>query len=124
MLHWCVVLVGVAAQVVSVLSREAENCPSDPTPTHRGHAVDDVVFSLGMPCAVYLGIGFVRPWSEGEDSKRPLIVGHEETVSARDVFLSINPARIPVGPLSRIPVNLHERPGMLIRVLNELEVVR
>ena len=71
--HRCVVLVGVAAQVLSVLSREAENCPRDPTPTHRGHAVDDVVFSLGMPCAVDPGIGFVRPWSEGEDSKRPLV---------------------------------------------------
>ena len=43
---------------------------------------------------------------------------------ARDVFLSVNPARVSVGPLSRIPIRLHERAGVLIRVLNELEVFR
>lgn len=40
----------------------------------------------------------------------------------RDVFLGVNPARIPVGPLSRIPIRMHERPGVLIRALDELEV--
>jgi len=68
--------------------------------------------------------GFIRSGSERKDSKRPLIVGYKETVSGRDIFLSINAARIPVGPLSRIPIRLHERPGMLVRALDELEVVR
>ncbi len=91
---------------------------------YRGHAVNHVVLSLGMPCAVNLCVGFVRPWGEGEDSKRSLIVGYKETVSARNVFLSINPARIPVGPLSRIPMRPHERAGMHVRPLDELEVGR
>ena len=79
---------------------------------------------IGMPCAVNLGIRLVGSWSEGENSKRPLIIGHKETVSARDVFLSVNPARIPVGPLSRVPMRLHERPSMLIRAHDKLEIVR
>ena len=58
------------------------------------------------------------------DATGPLIVGHEETVSARDVFLSINPARVSVGPLSRIPIRLHEIAGIRIRPLDKLEVVR
>ena len=43
---------------------------------------------------------------------------------ARDVFLSVNPARVSVGPLSRIPIRLHESAGMLIRPLDKLEVRR
>jgi len=77
-----------------------------------------------MPCAVNLGIGLVWPWREGEDSKRSLIVGYKETMSARDVFLSINPARVAVGPLCRIPIRPHERPGMLIRPLDKLKILR
>ncbi len=107
-----------------MLSSEAENRPSNTATAHRRDAVNHVVLSLGMPYAVDLGIRLVGSWSEGENSKRPLIVGHKETVSARDVFLSINLARIPVGPLSRIPMRLHERPGMRIRALDEFEVVR
>ena len=83
---------GVAAQVIRVLGRKAENRPRDPMPTHCGHAVNHVVVSIGMPRALNLCVGFVWPWSEGEGSKRPLIVGHKEAVSARDVFLSVNPA--------------------------------
>ena len=124
MSHRRVVLVGVAAQVVSVPSREAEDRPRDPTPTHRSYAVNDVVVGLGMPRAIDRRVGLVRSRSEGEDSKRPLIVGYKETVSARDVFLSINPAGVPFGPLSRIPICLHERAGALIRALDEIEGAR
>lgn len=106
-----------------MLSYKAENRPSDSMPAHRSDAVKHVVIGIGMPRAVNLCLGFVRPWGEGEDSKRPLIVGHKETVSARDVFLSVDAARIPVGPLSLIPIRLHERPGMRVRALDELEVV-
>lgn len=122
--HRCVVLVGVAAQVIRALGRKAENCPRDPTPTHRGHAVNYVVVGIGMPCADNLGVGLVWPGSEGKNSKRPLIVGDNETVSACDVFLGINPVRVSVGPLSRIPIRLHESAGMRIGTLDELEVVR
>ena len=122
--HRRVVLVGVAAQVVRVLSCEPENRPRDPTPTHRGHAVDDVVLSLGMPCADNLGVGLVWTGSERKDGERPLAVVHKEAVSACDVFRSVNPARVSLGPLSRIPIRLHERPSMRIRALNELEVLR
>ena len=115
---------GVAAQVVRVLSCEPENRPRDPTPTHRGHAVNHIVVGIGMPRAIDLGVGLVRPGNEGKDSKRSLVVGHKETVSACDVFLSVNAARVPVGPLCRIPIRLHERPSMRIRALNELEVLR
>jgi len=107
-----------------MLSYKAENRPSDSMPAHRSDAVKHVVIGIGMPRAVNLCLGFVRPWGEGEDSKRPLIVGHKETVSARDVFLSVDAARIPVGPLSLIPIRLHERPGMLICTLDELEVLQ
>lgn len=122
--HWCVVLVGVAAQVVSVLSSEAENCPRDPTPTHRGHAVNDVVVGIGMPRAIDLGVGLVWPGSECKDGERPSLIGHEKAVSVRNVFLSVNAARIPVGPLCRIPIRLHERPGMRIGTQDKNEVVR
>ena len=122
--HRCVVLVGVAAQVIRALGRKAENCPRDPTPTHRGHAVDDVVFSLGMPRTIDLGVGLVWSGSERKDGERPGFIGHEKAVSVRDVFLSINPARVPFGPLSRIPIRLHESAGMRIGTLDELEVVR
>ena len=121
--HRGVVLVGVAAQVVSVLSREAENRPRDPTPTHCGHAVNHVVLSLGMPRADNLGVGLVLPGSERKDGEWPLVVGYKEAVSACDVFLSVNPVRVSVGPLSRIPIRLHESAGMLIRARDELEVV-
>jgi len=122
--HRCVVLVGVAAQVIRALGRKAENCPRDPTPTHRGHAVDDVVFSLGMPCSIDLGVGLVWPGSERKDGERPSLIGHEKAMSVRNVFLSVNPARIPVGPLCGVPVLPHERPGVLIRPLNKLVVGR
>ena len=90
--HRCVVFVGVATQIVCMLRCKAENRPSDAVPAHCRHAVNDVVVGLGVPRAVDLGVGLVRSCSEGEDSKRPLIVRYKETVSARDVFLSINPA--------------------------------
>ncbi len=122
--HRRVVLVGVAAQVVRVLSCEPENRPRDPTPTHRGHAVNHVVVGVGMPCPDNLGVGLVWPGSERKDGERPLVVGHKEAVSACDVFLSVNPARVSVGPLSRIPIRLHESPGMLIRPLDKLDVFR
>ena len=122
--HRCVVLVGVAAQVIRVLGRKAENCPRDPTPTHRGHAVNDVVVGIGMPRTIDLRVGLVWPGSERKDGEWSLVVGHKEAVFARDVFLSVNPARVSVGPLSRIPIRLHEHAGVLIRVLNELEVFR
>ena len=121
--HRCVVLVGVAAQVVSVLSREAENRSCDPMPTHCGYTVNHVVVGVGMPSTVNLCIGFVRARSKGKDCERPLVVGHEETVFACDVFLSINAARVSVWPLCRVPIRLHERPSMLIRARDELEVV-
>ena len=107
-----------------MLSSEAENRPSNTATAHRRDAVNHVVLSLGMPYAVDFCVGFVRSWGEGKDSKRPLIVGYKETVSAYDVFLSVNAAGIPVGPLSRIPMRLHERPGMRVHALDELEVVR
>lgn len=123
-LHWSVVLVSVAAQVVSVLSREREDRPSDAAPACRGHAVDDVVVGIGMPCAIDRRVGLVWPGSERKHGERPLIVGHNETASVRDVFLSVNAARIPVGLLSSIPVRLHERTGLRIRTLDKLEVLR
>ena len=56
--HWCVVLVGVAAQVVSVRSCEHEDRPSDTASAHSGHAVNDVVVGVASPCAVsdYLSV--------------------------------------------------------------------
>lgn len=122
--HRRVVLVGVAAQVVSVRSREREDRPSNAVPAYRGHAVNHVVVGVGMPRAIDRRVGLVWPGSEREDGEWPLVVGHKEAVPARDVFLSVNPARIPVGPMSRIPIRLHESPGMLIRPLDKLEVVR
>ena len=107
-----------------MLGRKAENRPSNASPAHRGDAVNNVVVGIGMPRAIDLGVGLVWPGSERKDCKRPLVVGHEEAMSARDVFLSINPARIPVGPLCGVPVLPHERPGMLIRPLNKLVVGR
>ena len=77
-----------------------------------------------MPRAVDLGIGLVRPRNKRKDGERPGFIGHEETVSVCDVFLSVNAARVSVGPLRPIPIRLHKCPSMLIRALNELEVVR
>ena len=122
--HRGVIFVGVAAQVIGAGGREAEDRPSDTVPAHRSHAVDDVVVGLGMPCAVDLGVSFVWPGSEREDGEGPLVVGHKEAVFACDVFLSVNPARVSAGLLSRIPIRLHERAGMLIHPLDKLEVVR
>ena len=122
--HRDIVLVSVAAQVVRALCRELEDNPSDTAPAHRRHAVDDAVVGIRMPRAVDLGVGLVWPGSEREYGERPSLIGHEETVSARDVFLSVNATRVSAGPLSRIPVRLHERAGMLIRPLDEYEVVR
>ena len=122
--HWYVVLMRVTAQVIRALCRELEDRPSNTAPAHRGHAVDDAVVGIRMPRAVDLGVGLVWPGSEREYGERPSLIGHEETVSARDVFFSINATRVSVGPLSRIPVRLHERAGMLIRPLDEYEVVR
>ena len=107
-----------------MLSREAENHPSNTASAHRGHAVNHVVVGVGMPCAVNLGVGLVWPGSEREDGEWPLVVGHEEAVPARDVFLSVNPTWVSVGLLSRIPIRLHERAGVLIRALDELDVLR
>lgn len=121
--HRCVVLVGVAAQVVSALSREREDRPSNTVPAHRRHAVNHVVVGIGMPSAVDLCVGLVWPGSERKDGDRPGFIGREEAVSACDVFLSVNPARIPVGSLSRIPMRLHERTGMRICAFDKLKVV-
>ena len=121
--HRRVVLVCVAAQVIRALGRKAENCPRDPTPTHRGHAVNDVVVGIGMPRTIDLRVGLVWPGSERKDGEWSLVVGHKEAVFARDVFLSVNPTWVSVGPLSRIPVRLHKRAGVLVHALDELEVV-
>lgn len=91
-------------------------------PTHRGHTVNHVVLSLGMPRAVDLGIRLVGSWSEGEDSKRPLIVGYKETVSARDVCLRIDPPWVAVRPLGCVPILPHERASVLIGTFDEGEV--
>ena len=122
--HRYIVLVGVAAQVIRVLDREREDRPSDAVTAYRGHAVNDVVVGIGMPCAFDLGVGFVWTGCERKDGERPSLIGHEEAVSARDVFFSINATRVSVGPLSRVPIRLHECPSMLIRALDEREVVR
>ena len=121
--HRCVVLVGVAAQVIRVLDREREDRPSDAVTAYCGHAVNDVVVGIGMPCAVYLRVGFLRPRRKAKDGERPSLIGHEEAVSTRDVFSSVNATRVSVGPLSRVPIRLHERPSVLIRARDELEVV-
>lgn len=107
-----------------MLYREREDRTRDPTPTHRRHAVNHVVVDIGMPGTVNLCVGFVRARRKAKDCKRPLVVGHKETVSARGVSLSVDAAGIPVGPLSRIPMRLHERPGMRVRTLDEHEVGR
>lgn len=122
--HRCVVLVGVAAQVVRMLGREAENRSCDPMSTHCGHAVNDVVVGIGMPRTIDLRVGLVWPGSERKDGERPSLIGYEKAVSVRDVFLSVNPAWVPFGPLCRVPICLHERAGMRIGTLDELEVVR
>ena len=122
--HRCVVLVGVAAQVIRALGRKAENRPSNASPAHRGYAVNDVVVGIGMPRTIDLGVGLVGPGSEREDGERASLIDHKEAVSACDVFLGINPARVSFGPLSRIPIRLHESAGMLIRPLDKLEVLR
>ena len=121
--HRDIVLVGVAAQVIRVLSRELEDSPTNTAPPYRGHAVNDVVVSIGMPRAFDLGVGFVWTGYERKNGERPSLIGHKEAVSVRDVFLSVNATRVSVGPLSRIPIRLHERAGVRIRALNELEVV-
>lgn len=119
--HRCVVLVGVAVQVVRVLDREREDRPSDAVPAYRGHAVNDVVVGIGMPCAFYLCVGFLRPRRKAKDGERPSLIGHEEAVAARDVFFCVNSARVAVWPLCRVPIRLHETPGMIICPLNEDE---
>ena len=95
-----------------------------PCPRTASHAVNDVVVGIRTPSALDIGVGPVWPGSERKDAERPLFVGHKETVSACDVFFSVNPARIPVGPLGGVPIRLHESAGMLIRALDELEVFR
>ena len=77
-----------------------------------------------MPRAIDLGVGLVWPGSERKDGEQASLIGYEKAVSVRDVFLSINPARVSVGPLSRIPIRLHECLSMLICALNDLEIVR
>lgn len=47
--HRCVVLVGVAAQVVRALCSELEDCPSDTASARRSYAVDDVVVGTATP---------------------------------------------------------------------------
>ena len=105
-------------------SCEAENRPSNAVPTHRGHAVNDVVAGIRTPSALDISVGLVWPGSERKDGERPSLIGHKEAVSVRDVFLSANPARVSVGLLSRIPICLHEIAGIRIRPLDKLEVVR
>ena len=95
---------GVAAQVVSALGRKAENRPSNASPAHRGGAVNHVVAGIGTPSTLDIGIGLVWPGSERKDGERPSLIAYEKAVSVRDVFLSVNPARVSVGPLSRIPI--------------------
>lgn len=115
---------GVAAQVIRVLSRELEDRPSNTSPSHRGHAMNDVVVSIGMPRAFDLGVGFVWIGYERKDGERPSLIGHKEAVSVRDVFLSVNPAWVSVGPLSRIPMRLHEGAGVLTRPGDALAVFK
>ena len=86
--------------------------------------MNHVVVGIGTPSSLDIGVGLVRARSKGKDCERPGFIGHEETVSACDVFLSVNPAWVSVGPLCRILIRLHESPGMLIRPLDEREVVR
>ena len=107
-----------------MLSREREDRTSNAVPAHRGHAVNHVVVGVGLPRAIDRRVGLVRPGTERKDGKRPGFIGYEEAVFVRDVFLSVNAARVPFGPLSRIPIRLHERAGVLIRPLDEHEVVR
>lgn len=45
-------------------------------------------------------------------------------MSVRDVFLSINPARVPFRPLCSIPIRLHERAGVLTRPGDALAVFK
>ena len=115
---------GVAAKVIRTLSCEREDRPSDTASAHRGHAVNRVVVGVGMPRAIDLGVGLVWPGSERKDGERPGFIGHEKAVSVRDVFLSINPARVSVGPLSRIPMRLHEGAGVLTRPGDALAVFK
>lgn len=86
--------------------------------------MNHVVIGVGVPRAIDRRVGIVWPGSKRKNGEGPSLIGYEKAVSVRDVFLSINVARIPVGPLSRIPIRLHERPSMLIRALNEIKVVR
>lgn len=122
--HRCVVLVGVAAQVIRALGCKAENRPGNASPAHRGDAVNHVVVGIGTPSSLDIGVGLVWPGCKGKHCERSLVVGHKEAVPARDVLFCVNPAGVPVGPLSRIPIRLHERPSMRICTLNEREVVR
>lgn len=122
--HRSVVLVSVATQVVSVLSCEAEDRPSNTASAHRRHTVNHVVVGIGMPSTVDLCVGFVRARSKGKDCEWPGFSGHEKAVSVRDVFLSINPARVPFRPLCSIPIRLHERAGVLTRPGDALAVFK
>ena len=120
--HRRVVLVGVAAQVIGGGGREAENHPRDPVPTRRSDAVNDVVVDIGVPGAVDLGIGLVGTPSKGENGEWTGIIGHEKTVSTRDVFFRINAVWVSFGPLGCVPIFLYKRAGMVIRDLDEIEV--
>ena len=47
--HRCVVLVGVAAQVIRALGCKAENRPGNPFPAPRCHTVNNVVGGTAVP---------------------------------------------------------------------------
>ena len=102
--------------------RESEDRPHNPMPTHRGHAVDDVVVGIGVPSTGDLCVRFVRTWREGEDGERSILVGDEETVLARDVCLRIDPPWVAVRPLGCVPILPHERASVLIGTFDEGEV--
>ena len=120
--HRSVVLVGVATQVVSVLSCEAEDCPSNTASAHRRHTVNHVIIGIRTPRAVNLGVRLVRTWREGEDGERSILVGDEETVLARDVCLRIDPPWVAVRPLGCVPILPHERASVLIGTFDEGDV--
>ncbi len=120
--HRSVVLVSVATQVVSVLSCEAEDRPSNTASAHRRHTVNHVIIGIRTPRAVNVGVRLVRTWREGEDGERSILVGDEETVLARDVCLRIDPPWVAVRPLGCVPILPHERASVLIGTFDEGDV--
>lgn len=122
--HRGVVLMGVAAQVIRMLRRKAEDRASNVASAYRGHSVDDIVGRIRMPRTIDLCLGFVRPRNKRKDSHRTLVVSRDVGVPSFNGCSDNIHAGVTVGPLCGVPVHLHERPGMRIRARDELEVVR